>query len=137
MGGPVMAEENIPEGKPKPKKKISIVRIVLLLLVIIGIILLKAIPSHNPNVKINAANSDARSNLHNLYLGCKVYWATQGNDKECTISIASQPDHGFVKSEHVSLEGHGTESTFTATAQHQDSTTRYTMEANGYIEEKK
>jgi len=29
-----MAEENIPEGKPKPKKKISIVRIVLLLLVI-------------------------------------------------------------------------------------------------------
>ena len=62
---------------------------------------------------------------------------TQGNEKECTLSIASQPDHGFVKSERVNIEGHGTESTFTATAQHQESTTSYTMDANGNITEKK
>ncbi len=84
--------------------------------------------------KDRARESDAKYNLHHLYLGCKDYWADNGGDKECEVATVSTQDYGFVQSDRVNIEGHGTESTFTATAQHMDSTKSYTMDAKGYIQ---
>jgi len=102
-----------------------------------GVIFLVFIAPQFSSNKIGSYNSDSKSNLHRLYLGCKMYWANNGADKECNVSIASQPENGFDKWGRVNIEGHGTESTFTATAQHEDSTTRYTIDSEGIITEKK
>ncbi len=90
-------------------------------------------PLSGERYKDRARESDAKSNLHHLYLGCKDYWADNGGDKACEVATVSTQDYGFVQSDRVNIEGHGTESTFTATAQHMDSTAVFTMDANGSI----
>ena len=78
-------------------------------------------------------NSEAKSNLHNLYLGCQAFWAEQGGDKNCSIDIVSQAEYGFVKSPHVHISAKGDKRTFKATAIHEDSTTFFHMDAKGNI----
>jgi len=79
-------------------------------------------------------DSDAKSNLHNLYLGCKAYWADNGGDKECNVFTVANDNYFYVQTEGVNIEGHGNESTFTATAQHMDSDNVFTMDAKGNIQ---
>jgi len=81
-----------------------------------------------------------KSNLHNLYLGCKAYWAEAGSEQDCRMDIVTAVEYGFVQSEGVIIEGHGTESTFTATAHYpgpkfdfMDSTISYTVDAKGEV----
>jgi len=81
-------------------------------------------------------HSDAKSNLHNLYLSCKAYWAEQGSDKDCRVGTVTVAEYGFVQSNRVNIEAQGTESTFTATAQHLDNENSYVMDLNGNITEK-
>ena len=137
-----MTEDNTPEEPKKTKPLISLKFLLVLTLIgVIGYVII--LPQFNcygcPSEEHDRHfyNKDAKSNLHNLYLVCKAYWAEQGSDQKCDVSIASQPAYGFVKFESVNISGQGTETTFTATAQHQNSTTQYTMDANGNITEKK
>ena len=69
-----------------------------------------------------------------MYLACKAYWADNGSDQECNVSIASQPEVGYIKSDRINIEGHGTEKTFSATAFHEEGDEVYKMDVNGSIE---
>ena len=81
-------------------------------------------------------DSHAKSNLHNLYQKCKVYWETQGVDQECSISIASRPEYGFVQTLWAkSIEGHGTRATFTASTQSYSGNRVFTLDENGNVVE--
>lgn len=104
----------------------------LIVIAIIGILAAIAIPQFN-QYKARAYNSDAKSNLHNLYLGCKAYWAEEGSSNACSVSTVTQAQYGYVQSTRVSISGSGNETNFSATAQHLDSTTTYSMDANGNI----
>jgi len=77
-------------------------------------------------------DGEARLNLHNMYLDCKAYWADNGSDQDCNITILNQPGIELF-SEDVYIEGHGTEATFIATAQHKRSPNVYTINGKGQI----
>lgn len=104
----------------------------LIVIAIIGILAAIAIPQFN-QYKARAYNSDAQSNLHNLYLGCKAYWADEGSADVCTISQVSRTTYGYIQSVDVSVDLGGSETGFAATGQHIDSTQRYRMGINGDI----
>ncbi len=104
----------------------------LIVIAIIGILAAIAIPQFN-QYKARAYNSDSKSNLHNLYLGCKAYWAEQGSSQACAVATVTAAEYGYVQSSRVTVVGSGNETAFSASAIHQDSTTVYTMDANGNI----
>jgi len=104
----------------------------LIVIAIIGILAAIAIPQFN-QYKTRAYNSDTKSNLHNLFLTCKAYWADVGPSNQCDVTAATGTTYGFVQSTRVSVVGSGSEPAFIATAQHLDSTVSYTMASNGVI----
>jgi len=104
----------------------------LIVIAIIGILAAIAIPQFN-QYKARAYNSDAKSNLHNLYLGCKAYWADEGSADACTLAQVSRTTYGYVQSTSVDIFPGGNEAAFGATAQHVDSTKIFSMGVNGDI----
>lgn len=57
----------------------------LIVIAIIGILAAIAIPQFSA-YKTRAYDSDAKANLHNLFLACKVYWADNGATASCTAA---------------------------------------------------
>jgi len=105
----------------------------LIVIAIIGILAAIAIPQFN-QYKARAYDSDSKSNLHNLYLGCKAYWADQGSSQVCSLATVSATTYGYVQSAKVSIGAAGNETAFTATAIHTDNTAKtFTMNFNGVI----
>tara|TARA_B100001123_G_scaffold282960_1_gene315243 strand:- start:224 stop:607 length:384 start_codon:yes stop_codon:yes gene_type:complete len=90
----------------------------LIVIAIIGILAAIAIPQFNA-YKNRAYKSDAKANLHNVFLACKAYWADNAGADGCTTAIAAQASYGYSKSTNVDIAvGTGTETAFTATAKH-------------------
>lgn len=81
-----------------------------------------------------AYDSDAKSNLHNIYLGCKAFWADTESHKTCNVEIASRTTYGFIQSRKVAVLAGGDEISFLAWAHHSDSDKIFRMDANGKIE---
>jgi len=104
----------------------------LIVIAIIGILAAIAIPQFN-QYKARAYDSDTKSNLHNLYLGCKAYWADSGSANACTVAIVSVTTYGYIQSTRVSVASGGVETAFSATGTHLDSTRTFTMDLNGSI----
>ena len=107
----------------------------LIVIAIIGILAAIAIPQFSA-YKNRAYQSDAKGNLHNIYLACKAYWADNVGTDVCTTALAAGTTYGWVESTGVVvLIPTGTEAGFSATAQHTSdaSDTKYTMDPNGNI----
>ncbi|MZG29334.1 MAG: prepilin-type N-terminal cleavage/methylation domain-containing protein [Nitrospinae bacterium] len=107
----------------------------LIVIAIIGILAAIAIPQFSA-YKNRAYQSDAKGNLHNIYLACKAYWADNAGTESCTTAIATGSTYGWVNSTGVTVAiTTGTESGFVATGTHtsDSSSTTYTMDANGNI----
>ena len=107
----------------------------LIVIAIIGILAAIAIPQFSA-YKNRAYQSDAKGNLHNIYLACKAYWSDNAGTDSCTTAIATGSEYGWVNSTGVTVTiTTGTESAFAATATHASdaSSTTYTMDANGNI----
>lgn len=107
----------------------------LIVIAIIGILAAIAIPQFSA-YKNRAYQSDAKGNLHNIYLACKAYWSDNVGTDTCTTAIATGATYGWVASGGVAvLLPIGVEATFSATAQHASDTsnTLYTMDQNGNI----
>ena len=107
----------------------------LIVIAIIGILAAIAIPQFSA-YKNRAYQSDAKGNLHNIYLACKAYWADNVGTNVCTTALATGTTYGWVASTGVGVTiTDGTETLFGATALHASdaSTTTYTMDSNGNI----
>ena len=107
----------------------------LIVIAIIGILAAIAIPQFSA-YKNRAYQSDAKGNLHNIYLACKAYWADNVGTDACTTALATGTTYGWVPSTGVTVTiTTGTEAAFAATAIHGSdaSTTTYTMDQNGNI----
>jgi len=109
----------------------------LIVIAIIGILAAIAIPQFSA-YKNRAYQSDAKGNLHNIYLACKAYWADNVGSSACSTTIATGTTYGWVPSNGVTVTivaATGTETLFSATANHANdaSNTLYTMDPNGNI----
>ena len=107
----------------------------LIVIAIIGILAAIAIPQFSA-YKNRAYQSDAKGNLHNIFLACKAYWSDNTGADTCSTAIATLASYGWVKSAKVTVTfTDGTESAFSATGIHSsDSTsTTYTMDSVGNI----
>jgi len=104
----------------------------LLVLVILSVFGIFNISGQYP---ARAHNSEAKSNLHNLYVACHKYWAEHGGDQICRVDRVATPEYGFNPSSRVILEGQGTEVSFTAAARHEcrPRGEKWVMDAQGTI----
>ena len=107
----------------------------LIVIAIIGILAAIAIPQFSA-YKNRAYQSDAKGNLHNIFLACKAYWSDNSGTSECTTAIATGTSFGWVKSAGVEVTFiDKTESGFSALGVNTaDSTsTSFTMNSVGNI----
>ena len=104
----------------------------LIVIAIIGILAAIAIPQFN-QYKARAYDSDAKANLHNIYLACKAYWADEGSITACTQVIAVGTAYGYIQSSNVSIVAGGNETGFSATGLNTNSTNSFSMNSLGAI----
>ena len=106
----------------------------LIVIAIIGILAAVAIPQF-AQYKKRAYDSDSKANLHNVYKTCKAYWGDEGSAKECDLTVVGiTGDYGYEQSSDVTVTVIGkTELAFSATAQHSDSATVFTIDESGNI----
>ena len=105
----------------------------LIVIAIIGILAAIAIPQFN-QYKARAYDSDAKANLHNLYLACRMYWVDEGSAENCSVADALGTTYGYVQSPKVSIVvTDGNDYTFSARAQHTDSTQTFNLDSDGNI----
>ena len=104
----------------------------LIVIAIIGILAAIAIPQFNA-YKVRAYDSDAKANLHNIFLGCKAYWADNGSGTACTNALITGTLYGYIQSAGMSVVAGGNETAFSATASNNNSPNSFAMDLNGTI----
>ena len=90
----------------------------LIVIAIIGILAAIAIPQFSA-YKLRGYNSDTKTNLTNLFLSCKAYWADNGRDSACNEKDVANTNYGFENSPGITItvaDDSNTKSTFAATA---------------------
>ncbi len=104
----------------------------LIVIAIIGILAAIAIPQFNA-YKVRAYDSDAKANLHNIFLACKAYWADNGSGVTCANGDITGTLYGYIQSADMSVVAGGDETNFSATASNNNSPNNFTMDLNGTI----
>ncbi len=106
----------------------------LIVIAIIGILAAIAIPQFN-QYKARAYDSDVKSNIHNMYLACKAYWADSGSGVSCTSTIALLTTYGYIQSQDVQwATATGVETAWVGTAYNTNNTIKtFTVNSLGAI----
>ncbi len=104
----------------------------LIVIAIIGILAAIAIPQFE-RYKARSYDSDAKSNLHNVYIACKAYWADTGSNSTCNSTDYTSTTYGYIQSADVSISGSGVDWAFIAIAQNTNSTNSYSIDQKGTI----
>ena len=110
----------------------------LIIIAIIGILSAIAIPQFSA-YKLRGYNSDTKTNLTNLFLSCKAYWADNGRDSACNEKDVANTNYGFENSPGITItvaDDSNTKSTFAATAKNSNVPgVAYVINSSGTITE--
>lgn len=105
----------------------------LIVIAIIGILAAIAIPQFN-QYKARAYDSDVKSNIHNIYLACKAYWADSGSGGACTSATALLTTYGYIQSAAVSIAVSADETSWVGTGINMNNTAKvFTVNSLGAI----
>jgi len=105
----------------------------LIVIAIIGILAAIAIPQFSA-YKRRAYDSDAKANLHNLFLACKAYWGDETGNDNCVLATMKFSTYGYNQSANVNIViGTATETDYESTASHTASAVTYTIDSAGNI----
>lgn len=104
----------------------------LITIALVAILAAIAIPQY-AQYKQRAYDTDSKASLRHLFLACRIYWDDNGGTNSCDSTVASGPEYGFVPPTNVSMGGAGNETTFSATAKHNDSVNTFTINNLGAI----
>ena len=105
----------------------------LIVIAIIGILAAIAIPQFSA-YKRRAYDSDAKANLHNLFLACKAYWGDETGNSTCSLSQMTNSSYGYNQSTNVNIAIETvTETDYQSTAQHTASDVQYSINSAGNI----
>ncbi len=81
-----------------------------------------------------ARSAPEKSNLHNIFLACKAYWAESGSASSCNVDIASRTTYGYIQSADVVVAGKGgNEQNFNIIAMNQNSKKAFEINEVGAI----
>jgi len=104
----------------------------LIVIAIIGILAAIAIPQFN-QYKERGYDSDAKANLHNIYIACKAYWGDSGSNANCDSAQYTSTTYGYIQSTDVSVSASGVDWSFTAIGRNTNSTNSYSLNQAGTI----
>ena len=105
-----------------------IVGAIVIVVVVLSAQFNKPYQSRNPD-------SDAKANLHNVFLACKAYWADNGSDAVCTSMKIKSTLYGYIQSADVSISANGPENDFSGTAQNINSDKTFSIDSQLTITE--
>lgn len=106
---------------------------ILIVLAIIGILAAIALPKLHQYKRL-AYDSDAKTNLHHLFVTCKAFWNDNGGNSVCDVSTVSNASYGFNSSTYVTVTINvGLENTFSADSSHAGSSNTFTINSSGNI----
>ena len=105
----------------------------LVVVAIIGILAAVAIPQFT-QYKERAYNSNTRTDLHNVFLACKAYWADNTSSAACNLADIAKAPYDFTQGKDILVEiDTATENGFSATAKHSNSSRTYKIDSEGKI----
>jgi len=103
--------------------------------IVIGVAMVGPLQPFKPGYDKRLFDSDAKANLHNMFLACKGYWAETGSENNCTPAIASGLAYGYIQSADVNVSANGAGADFSGTAQNINSDKTFSIDSNGTITE--
>jgi hypothetical protein len=101
----------IARTQPQWSSQVKAGRLILAGLMILGTLSVLMMASNDAVIAGHhgrrAYDSDAKSNLHNIFLACKAYWADKGASNNCNLDVASGTSYGYLQSSGVVVLGDG------------------------------
>jgi hypothetical protein len=131
----------IARSKPQWSKEVRAGRLIPAGLMIFATTYLLVIASNDAVIAGHhgrrAYDSDAKANLHNIYLACKAYWADSGSSNACNVDIFTLTTYGYIQSADVVVsEGGGHEQNFSIMAKSKHSKKAFEINTLGEITRK-